>query len=617
MKDTTAFRERFNRWKAGEKVYEAGLPTYKDGRDVTNQQIIDHAWAVENPTRRGLNPDGTWSQYPDPAGGGLMNVGAGSLVDNEAARKAGRIGVVPDKKFYTTKEVNEPWIKNYQEGWPNIAKSYDEKYGTRAYPHPSDTINPQTRLLAVSTRGKTGKLKQTKWPAFYQAIADGDIAKQLIESRTKFGENEDQFDNDRIRREAEALWPGRFSVTWDEKNPKKKAIVTPKFQDGKESEIYGGTLPEILVTPKGVGHNYEVTDNREMIPTGAQYSDAERHETEGKLGGNYVRKNLHEAAPVVFDLLSSVEPIANPLATASAIKSLYNVVRHPSTITRNVIRGLKNPPDVKKIDSGIYKSDKEIYNAILKGDDVSDYSHIPESHKGTQYEQLPDWLKDEFRNTVYPRMKEQRPWISDDALRQEFEQALSGGYKSVPQITMDKAIGKPGYKGVYMPDVDKLAVVDKEVEYVLPHEVRHKIDNHIPLTEEETDILQRAYNEFFDNLNLDVNAGMDSERVTTNRDARENLLNLVGGSYKDYKRQNELIDASSSDDIIDAVKYANGYGKAYISKLEELDRLNEGTVSRNQIVQLIKNAMKRVGILTGSTYIPTKTLQNPANSKKK
>lgn len=33
-KDPTEFRERFQRWKKGEKVYEAGLPKYDDGKDV-------------------------------------------------------------------------------------------------------------------------------------------------------------------------------------------------------------------------------------------------------------------------------------------------------------------------------------------------------------------------------------------------------------------------------------------------------------------------------------------------------------------------------------------------------------------------------------------------------
>jgi len=31
-KDPTEFRERFAKWKAGEKVYEAGLPKYGGGK---------------------------------------------------------------------------------------------------------------------------------------------------------------------------------------------------------------------------------------------------------------------------------------------------------------------------------------------------------------------------------------------------------------------------------------------------------------------------------------------------------------------------------------------------------------------------------------------------------
>ena len=36
LRDTTEFRERFNRWKNGEQVYDKGrpiLPEYKSGKD--------------------------------------------------------------------------------------------------------------------------------------------------------------------------------------------------------------------------------------------------------------------------------------------------------------------------------------------------------------------------------------------------------------------------------------------------------------------------------------------------------------------------------------------------------------------------------------------------------
>lgn len=209
--------------------WQMGLPNYQKGKRPTAKQIAGHAWATENPTRRGLNANGTWRQYPDPAGAGLMNVGPGALVNNAAAKKAKVVGVVPDKKSYTTAEVEQPWINNYNEGWPKIADSYDKKYGTATYPHPSDTINVKTQLLAVSTRGKNGSLRQTEWPAFYQAMADGDLATQLVESRTMFGEDGNKkYDNDRVRREAEALWPGMFNVSWDKNDPKKKTLVVPR-----------------------------------------------------------------------------------------------------------------------------------------------------------------------------------------------------------------------------------------------------------------------------------------------------------------------------------------------------------------------------------------------------
>lgn len=44
-KDPTEFRERFKKWQSGEKVYEAGLPKYADGKeDYENQNAAAGAY---------------------------------------------------------------------------------------------------------------------------------------------------------------------------------------------------------------------------------------------------------------------------------------------------------------------------------------------------------------------------------------------------------------------------------------------------------------------------------------------------------------------------------------------------------------------------------------------
>lgn len=53
-KDPTEFRERFAKWKAGEKVYENGLPTYEIGKpswDETEQQKAVKEWGADWKTR--------------------------------------------------------------------------------------------------------------------------------------------------------------------------------------------------------------------------------------------------------------------------------------------------------------------------------------------------------------------------------------------------------------------------------------------------------------------------------------------------------------------------------------------------------------------------------------
>lgn len=309
------------------------------------------------------------------------------------------------------------------------------------------------------------------------------------------------------------------------------------------------------------------------------------------------------------DNMYQVEPLSMPKSTID-----FNAAR--TAQEQSVLGGTFKDTDWMKNFTSDYKDtfkrlEKMQYRTELEGVDPIEGVPIPESYKGTRFKSLPDWAKEEVWNSTYPRMKEQRPWMSDDALRQEFEQAMDGGYTSVPQKTMDKALGKEGYAGVYMSDVDKISVVKGNEDFALPHEIRHKIDNHIPLTAEETKILNKAYNEHFDELDMDLGAGMDAERVTTNRDAREVLLGSHHNMNTSHVVQNKIIDRSSDNSVINAVRNANGYGSKYIQKLEDLGLLKEGSESRTVLVQHMKEAMKAVGISSGAMYFGSRALRQP------
>lgn len=86
--------------------------------------------------------------------------------------------------------------------------------------------------------------------------------------------------------------------------------------------------------------------------------------------------------------------------------------------------------------------------------------------------------------------------------------------------------------------------------HVIPHEVRHRIDDALPSTELEDKVLADAY----DNNFLEVNSHFGGkqydasvERVTTNSDARAQLLGNVHLEKTPPHLQNKIIDKSSDE----------------------------------------------------------------------
>lgn len=88
LRDTNDFRQRYQRWKNGEKVYENGrilpyqddIPEYKGGKNSYKSKysgiVLDYIKAVENPYNHGYNPkNDTWwvstAKGDDPHGIGF------------------------------------------------------------------------------------------------------------------------------------------------------------------------------------------------------------------------------------------------------------------------------------------------------------------------------------------------------------------------------------------------------------------------------------------------------------------------------------------------------------------------------------------------------------------
>lgn len=204
--------------KGVEKILSVKKPKPKKTKKTpSKEQIVNIAWEIENPTRKGLRSDGRYDPYPDPNGEG-NDVGAGLFI--------GR-GIKYQKEPYTLEQINDAAYDFGLKGLEAIGDEYNKVYGNANMPNPWDTVSVKPKLLLLDTRYQNGSLPQEKWPSLYNAVARGDWAEALRQSRSKFDKNGvTYYDNDRVRRRAQEIFPGMFDVSYI-KNSKKLPIIAP------------------------------------------------------------------------------------------------------------------------------------------------------------------------------------------------------------------------------------------------------------------------------------------------------------------------------------------------------------------------------------------------------
>lgn len=153
----------------------------------------------------------------------------------------------------------------------------------------------------------------------------------------------------------------------------------------------------------------------------------------------------------------------------------------------------------------------------------------------------------------------------------------------------------------------------KDILKTEKHEGRHLIDNATLriLTPRQERILQSAYDSDFTQLPyvnrydfLEGYKNMGTERVTTNRDARDLLLEQLKKDYKlesipDLATEDKLISTAKDWAIFDAVENSNGYGWAYIDWLKHIGELTPAKA------QQFRQAIKHVGGVAAPVAIGT------------
>lgn len=236
--------------------------------------------------------------------------------------------------------------------------------------------------------------------------------------------------------------------------------------------------------------------------------------------------------------------------------------------------------------------------------------------EGKKYDNYNSVVQNVLENSIYPRMQAMRQWIPQEKFQRMFNTIADGRWTMHPVDTFKKAFGKnTTVNGLYTPSTGNIAVRagggGDDISDILLHEIRHKIDDGIPLTEEETNILRAAYGDKFmeipkvspdwEDTGIGADYDMWPEAVTTNRDARSAALGPMERRMNVHQ-QNLVIDKLSDQQILEAVANANGYGRRFVDNLIGDGPLDASLVSKEQI-KAWREAMKKVGMTTGFGFL--------------
>lgn len=209
-RDGNAFKERFQRWKAGEQIYDKGriIPHYEDGTEgevetLPYDKSIDFLYKIENPRFKNVNREKGLVKFFDD--GWAPTIGAG------VANTSGAPSEWFDGQWHKKKDVDDFAYDYFSHGDEVIRAAYDKKYGTPEYPNPSDTLSLWPRMYMAQNRYQRGSLGggATGRNAILSAVASGNT-QNIVNAITKFTS---PGDNNRMKRVLSAYPP-----VYEEKN---------------------------------------------------------------------------------------------------------------------------------------------------------------------------------------------------------------------------------------------------------------------------------------------------------------------------------------------------------------------------------------------------------------
>lgn len=384
-------------------------------------------------------------------------------------------------------------------------------------------------------------------------------------------------------------------------------------------EVQGAWLPEVEVVSKAPKRKVRYIHNQdegrtERMPGSGPSLDVEQKVLQqvGRPSQEYTRDVL-EMMPITGDAMQAYDAyrqaragnwlMAGALAGGLFLpnvlekggKKIFRYLSKPYNTNIDVFSAYPNMSFKNlEADPGFEKRlQRDAAAAYMSGQrDFSTIYGMRNVPKGQDYKKYPSWVLAELDNTVIPRLVRNRPWMKQQDIDVAAKQLQD--FSIFPDETFDVA-GYQDAAGLTFSN-DAIAIragyAGSEGRTV-PHEVRHRIDHSVPLTEKEDIILSDAY----DNDFIEVNSWMNgrkydpsNDRVTTNADARAKLLGPVHLRNTPIELQDKMIDKSPDERIFKAVEESNGYGRAYMKRLRRRGLLTPERANK------FRDAMKWVGV---------------------
>ena len=239
------------------------------------------------------------------------------------------------------------------------------------------------------------------------------------------------------------------------------------------------------------------------------------------------------------------------------------------------------------------------------------------------HEGMPEGVEDIFRYQILPRTN-----ISKMNYDNTIDILSRYGYNTLDDYNWAKYVDDD-LAGYLDNSTYAIALREPYIRKAAPHEFRHRMQHLVPykrsLAIDREAYLNKAYDEDFVNLPNVVDESdslhgyphMEDEKATTNLDARNytfaNFTDNPNIGKMSVVEQNKFLDSLSDDQIIDAVKESNGYGKRYIKFLDDKYHIYNDLKARAKYALRFRNAMKYYGaaaIPVGFGYSTIKPRQN-------